>query len=295
MRTTFTRTDACRLTPAEYDAWYETDRGRWIGEAEHRLLVELLSPSAGERVLDVGCGTGWFTRRSSAMAGLRVTGVDIDAAALAFARERDPRTSYGRADAVRLPFDDGSFERVMSVTTLCFVPDWSRALAEIVRVSRVRFVVGLLNRTSLLRLDKGRDGGRGAYRGAHWHARAEIVAALAGLPVAKLRFRTAVLLAGGTPLARLVEPWLGQRTPFGSFLVVAGDKAPGAARSSRRYGRSGELPCESSPPFGSTTRTFSPVPAVASHSSTRPFMRSATARTIDSPSPEPICPVPGTR
>lgn len=217
------------MTPAQYDAWYDTARGRWIGESELRLVLDLLGPRSGDRVLDVGCGTGWFTRRVAARDGLRVTGVDLDAPSLAFARGRDPATTYAEADATRLPFADASFERVLSVTALCFVPDWPRALSEIVRVTRDRFVVGLLHRNGLLWREKGRDGGSGAYRGAHWHTRRELLDALAGLPVANVGFRTAVLLPSGSRLARCAEPCLARWLPYGSFLAVAGEKASGTA------------------------------------------------------------------
>lgn len=40
------------MTPAEYDAWYDTDRGRWIGETEYGLLTELLTPQFSDHVLD---------------------------------------------------------------------------------------------------------------------------------------------------------------------------------------------------------------------------------------------------
>ncbi len=58
---------------AAYDAWYDTPRGRWIGEREFRLAQCLLAPQPGETLLDVGCGTGWFTRRFAAT-GLRPDG-----------------------------------------------------------------------------------------------------------------------------------------------------------------------------------------------------------------------------
>jgi len=54
------------MTPAEYDAWYDSPRGRWIGETEFRLLQRLLALRPGETLLDVGCGSGWFTRRFAA-------------------------------------------------------------------------------------------------------------------------------------------------------------------------------------------------------------------------------------
>lgn len=212
------------MKAAEYDAWYDTDRGRWIGETEYRLLTELLTPQFGDHVLDVGCGTGWFTRRFAGLAGVEVTGTDIDSEALAFAREHDTRSHYMEADACRLPFADDSFRKVMSVTALCFIADWPQALSEIVRVTSDRFAVGVLNRHSLLWWKKGRDGGSGAYRGAHWHTHRELRKALTDLPVCDLQIRTAALLASGSSLARKTEQCLSGRLPFGSFLVAAGHK-----------------------------------------------------------------------
>ncbi len=162
------------MNPADYEAWYNSTRGRWVGQTEYRLLLKLLSPQPSEHILDVGCGTGWFTRRVAGVPEVSVTGVDISESWLAFARNHDSGSSYCMADAVSLPFADDSFDRVFSVTALCFVPDWPCALREIVRVSRKGFVVGLLNRNSLLWREKGRGGGSGAYRGAYWYTRQEI-------------------------------------------------------------------------------------------------------------------------
>jgi SAM-dependent methyltransferase len=51
------------MTPAEYDAWYDSPRGRWIGSTELRLVCRRLRMTPGTSLLDVGCGTGGFTRR----------------------------------------------------------------------------------------------------------------------------------------------------------------------------------------------------------------------------------------
>ena len=211
------------MTPEQYDAWYDTSRGRWIGETEYQLIRRLLDPHPGESLLDVGCGTGWFTRRV-ATDGAQVVGLDRDAAALAFARSHSVgQTSYVHGDATCLPFENGAFDAVLSVTALCFVGRWPRALAEIVRVARRRFVLGLLNKQSLLWLDKGRGGGLGAYHGAHWHTRAEIDDALRDLPVRNVRYAYGVFMLSGSLVARALENLMPSALPLGSFLAVAGD------------------------------------------------------------------------
>lgn len=212
------------MNAADYDAWYDTPRGRWIGETEYSLLLRRLDPQPGERVLDIGCGTGWFTRRLAGRPDLDVTGIDIDTAALAFARNRDRCATYLHADALHLPFADDRFERVISVTALCFIADWPQAIGEIVRVCRKRFAIGLLNRHSLLWSQKGRDGGVGAYRGAYWHTAPEVRRLLEALPVERVSTRSAIFLPSGSGAARRVERWLPGTFPYGSFLVVAADK-----------------------------------------------------------------------
>jgi SAM-dependent methyltransferase len=210
------------MRPEQYDSWYDTPRGRWIGGAEWALLRSALELSVGESLLDVGCGTGWFTRRAAAD-GARVVGLDIEDRALEFARRHSTETvRFLHGDATCLPFEDRAFDKVMSVTALCFVPQWQKAVAEIVRVSRRRFALGLLNRNSLLWLQKGRGGGSGAYRGAHWHTAAEIASVLQSLPVKDVRYAFCVFLPGGSAMARAAERALPAMLPMGAFMVVFG-------------------------------------------------------------------------
>lgn len=209
--------------PASYDAWYETHRGRWIGESEFRLMSRLLQPRPDESMLDVGCGSGYFTRRFAQLVnGGNVTGLDADAAMVAFARTRDNRSHYVEGDAQALPFPDHAFDRVVSVAALCFVDNERRALAEILRVTRRRFAVAWLNRRSFLYYQKGRDGGTGGYRGARWHTAGEIRDLFAGLPVQGLSLSSAVFLTGGGFMARTLEPLIPNRLRLGSLLVAAG-------------------------------------------------------------------------
>ncbi len=216
------------MKPENYDAWYNTPRGRWIGETEFALLNELLAPSPGETLLDVGCGTGWFTRRFAGANTLKVTGLDPNAEWLNYAnqhhaRRRAPQIDWIEGDARRLPFADASFDNVVSVTALCFVDNWPQALREMARVARRRMVLGLLNRHSLLWREKVQTGGSGAYRGAHWHTTDEVRNVLAQLPVNNARMRTAIFLPSSSSLARALEFILSNRLAWGGFLAVSAD------------------------------------------------------------------------
>lgn len=213
------------MDPAAYDAWYDTPRGRWIGAAEFDLASRLLKAKPGDSLLDVGCGSGWFARRF-AEKNLRVTGLDPDAAWLAWARAHsDPAIRWVEGDARMLPFADASFDHVLSIAALCFVEDERRAVAEIVRVAKRRFAIGWLNRASLLYREKGGGGGSGAYRGARWHTAAELRACFAGLPVRELKLRSAIFLPSGTGFARSVEKCVPSVLPWGGLLLLAGEKA----------------------------------------------------------------------
>ena len=209
---------------ASYNAWYDTPRGRWIGTTEFDRLAAALDMRAGETLLDVGCGTGWFTRQF-ARRGLAVTGLDIRADWLSFARAQPgPTSQWVAGDARALPFADERFDGVVSVAALCFVHDERQAVAEIVRVTRRRFAIGWLNRASLLFGAKGRNGGRGAYQGARWHDTGEVKALFSGMAVHELTVHSAVFLPSGGPVARLAERMLPRTLPLGALIVVSGEK-----------------------------------------------------------------------
>ena len=206
-----------------YDAWYRTPRGRWIGDAEFSLLAEMLRPRTGETLLDVGCGTGYFTRRFAREADTLATGLDPNLSWVGFAQAHAVAgqvCTAGRAEA--LPFPDRHFDLTLSVTALCFIDDQRQALREMLRVTRSRFVLGLLNRHSLLYLKKGRHGGVGDYHGAQWHTTREIRFLLDGMPVHAVKLRSAIFLPGGGWIARKLEAHLSNKCLLGGFLVASG-------------------------------------------------------------------------
>jgi len=204
--------------PAEYDAWYHTPRGAWIGTSEFSLLQSLLQPAAGASLLDVGCGTGWFSRRFAGH-GLQVTGIDPDPAALAYARSQGGEVTWMEASAMALPFADNRFDYSVAVTSLCFIDEVQQAVYEMWRVSRHAMVLGLLNRRSLLYRQKH---GKGSYTGARWDTARDVREWTRGLqPEPRVITRYCLFLPGGSRLSMMAEHVMPQCLPVGSFLAVA--------------------------------------------------------------------------
>jgi ubiquinone/menaquinone biosynthesis C-methylase UbiE len=157
--------------PDRYDRWFETPVGKAVLKYETELILELLRPGRGERILDAGSGTGIFTREILAR-GAEVVGLDISLAMLMYAAEKAAlRQAQGdggplpvragemasarpcrgvMADMTTLPFADRSFDKSVSVTALEFVADEKRAVAELFRVTRPggAVVVATLNSLS---------------------------------------------------------------------------------------------------------------------------------------------------
>ncbi|RKY67043.1 MAG: ubiquinone biosynthesis protein UbiE [Candidatus Latescibacterota bacterium] len=133
-----------------YEDWYETPLGRAVDEAERRAFLRLLEPRVGERVLEVGCGTGHWTKWFREGLGMRVVGLDLSEGMLAVARARLPEVPLVRGDATSLPFKEGSFDVVVAVTVLEFVPEPKEVLDEMWRCVRPggRMAVGALHEGS---------------------------------------------------------------------------------------------------------------------------------------------------
>jgi hypothetical protein len=72
---------------------------------------------------------------------------------------------------------------------------------------------------------KGRGGGSGAYRGARWHSTGEVRALFSGLPVRKLKLRSAIFLPSATRTARCLERAIPGALPWGGLLLATGENA----------------------------------------------------------------------
>jgi SAM-dependent methyltransferase len=113
-------------------------------------LCETLDPSAGWKVLDVAAGNG-NAALAAARRGCEVTAIDYVGSLLEGARRRADaeglRITTKVADAEHLPFDDASFDAVVSTVGVMFTPDPERAACELIRVVGPGGRIGLANWT----------------------------------------------------------------------------------------------------------------------------------------------------
>jgi SAM-dependent methyltransferase len=101
--------------------------------AETIATTGLINP----RLLEVGCGSGYYSDVFAALlpGGVRYTGIDYSDAMIARARARSPSTAFEVADASRLPYADNAFDIVFNGVSLMHIIDYPAAIREAARVA----------------------------------------------------------------------------------------------------------------------------------------------------------------
>jgi SAM-dependent methyltransferase len=128
-----------------YDAWCHSPQGRAMERLAEKFIISLLDPQPGERVLDVGCGTGNHLLFLSKL-GLDITGIDASPYMISRARERlGKRCALKTGIAEDLPFDDNEFDLAVLTNTLEFLDDPLPALREAGRVANRGVFIGVMN------------------------------------------------------------------------------------------------------------------------------------------------------
>lgn len=124
-------------------AGYDQMMGRWSRKLAPQF-IEFAGFASGEKILDVGCGTGSLTfalaklPTISEIAAIDNSPIFVEAA---LRRNTDPRVTIRQADARALPFEDHVFDRALALLVLHFVPEPDKAVAEMRRVARPGGVV----------------------------------------------------------------------------------------------------------------------------------------------------------
>jgi SAM-dependent methyltransferase len=104
--------------------------GAWAGP-----VADAAGIRRGDKVLDVGCGTGVLAREALRRVGQegRVVGLDLNEGMLAVAARREPTIAWRQGDAASLPFEEASFDVVVSQFALMYFPDRVASLREMWR------------------------------------------------------------------------------------------------------------------------------------------------------------------
>ena len=219
--------------PRSYELWRQSKLGRITDALETAVILDLIGPAGGWRMLDVGCGDGAMAA-TLAGGGATVVGLDADRRMLAAATRRAGALNLdfvcGRAEM--LPFGNAIFDRVIAMTVLCFVDDPDRAVAEAARAlrSRGRLVIGELGRWSLWSAIRRIRGYFGAslWQAARFRTVGELRTLLESHGLRVVESRGAVFYPPSATAARLMSPvdsWLGRQTTIGaSFIVISAVK-----------------------------------------------------------------------
>jgi arsenite methyltransferase len=134
----------------EFNRWAEAGEGEKM-ERHHLDITEktlrLMELRPGERVLDLGCGSGWATRLLARLVADgpqgfgQVVGVDLSDEMIRQARAASKdfdNILYAWGSATQIPWEENFFDKMLSVESFYYYPDQDRALAELFRVMAPR-------------------------------------------------------------------------------------------------------------------------------------------------------------
>ena len=135
------QSEADKKIQQEFNQWAQAGRGDEMEDHHSDITdqtIALMDLKPGDRVLDLGCGTGWASRR---LAGIVAAGevVGVDVADEMLRRAEQASTAFGNlrfvwGTAEGLPFEDGYFSKVLSVESFYYYADQGKALDELWRV-----------------------------------------------------------------------------------------------------------------------------------------------------------------
>ena len=199
--------------PGEYDHWYDQNRPEYLSEL---ACVEESLPTVGVG-LEIGVGTGRF----AGPLGIE-WGVDPAREMLIRARERGLRVIQGQGEV--LPFDSRSFNYVVMVTVLCFLPSPEMVIKDAHRVLKEggRLIVGFVDRESYLgKIYQAKKSKSRFYRDAEFYSVPDVMKLLPSASWREIKIRQTLFESTGEKTIVQTSRWgYGE----GGFVVVSAGK-----------------------------------------------------------------------
>lgn len=210
-----------------YSRWRATTLGSITEQVEKRTVFNLIGPLPLKRLLDVGTGDGTYAIEA-AKGGAIVTALDIEQDMLDAVRNRAAKSGVSiglkNGSIEALPFPDGSFDVVLGITVLCFLPDPEIAVRELARVLTPRglLVLGDLNRFSIWAAERRMRSwfGNNIWRQVHFRSQDDLKKLVESAGLRVIMTQGSVFFPPNGLAARIMAPL----EPLFSFL-----HAPGAA------------------------------------------------------------------
>lgn len=206
-----------------FEEWCRTRHQIYDFGLQSTLMMKMLTPYPGRRVLDVGCGGG-RSLQPVLDHGCQVTGVDPSPYMLDLAVDRyKNRVSFHRAFAEDLPFDDNAFDYTILMNSLEFTERPAKAVEEACRVTREKIFIGVFNRNAPLILYRRAKGGLVKNTFSHarafgiWELKKMVLSIMGNVPITWrttlqfpcFRMKRATALEKFSPV---------QRLPMGTFV-----------------------------------------------------------------------------
>ncbi|MET8875626.1 methyltransferase domain-containing protein [Nocardia sp. NPDC004604] len=133
------------LSGLHFGYWQGLPAGSSMADASRRmteLMIDKVAITAGQRMLDIGCGTGQPAVELARVSGAEVVGIDLSprhvrlANELADAESENDQVRFRLADVMDLPFEPESFDRAWMLESFFHMPDQSEVIRQIARVLR---------------------------------------------------------------------------------------------------------------------------------------------------------------
>ena len=131
---------------SEAYAKYEDSHSRFWNEIRGRKILDMLKPEANDRILEIGCNTGWLVRKIMDYSK-DVVGIDVNSAGIEIAN----MPNLICMDAANMGFSDNSFDKIVCLHTLEHVQEINKAFEEMSRVLKPSGIIILIYPFEIIR------------------------------------------------------------------------------------------------------------------------------------------------